>query len=47
MITLTKVEKFRNSIFIGLQNDGVTIAEKYNLVTLKLNDGVSKIKTNI
>ncbi len=47
MITLTKVEKFRNSIFIGLQNDGVTIAEKYDLVTLKLNDGVSKIKTNI
>lgn len=47
MTTLTKAEKFRNSIFIGLLNDGVTIAEKYNLVTLKLNDGVSKIKTNI
>lgn len=47
MTTLTKAERFRNGIFIGLLNDGVTIAEKYNLVTLKLNDGVSKIKSNI
>lgn len=47
MTILTKAERFRNGIFIGLLNDGVTIAEKYNLVTLKLNDGVSKIKSNI